>query len=335
MMKVLFLSDLNWHPHLRSISDTEVLQFRESDLQNDRYQRISRYISIVDREQPDLVLLAGDITGDGSCGHGFQNALKIFFLLLESRKIPSYFISGNHDPYKNYDDLLAFTNQLSMPEEISNRTVSAHGLNVVGINFDCSASKTKLNQWLAGLENTKPDICLAHSEIKRRIRLFESNASVIVTGHYDRKLMPFQNSVFISLDNDWDEVSYSTAVFDNHKLMSASFHIRQNENTTLTLQQKSDVDSLNSIMTVSGHPALDLYKIESYPDSALKDDSGENWVYLKHLRGVNLRKAYKTLWKTKNEIELDEGDLEFSKVYKLPVTANYKISKSLMNDYLK
>jgi len=93
MEKVLFLSDLNWHPHLRSISNAEVLQFTESDLQKDRYQRITRYISIVDKEHPDLVLLAGDITGDGSCGHGFQNALKIFFLLLESRKIPSYFIS--------------------------------------------------------------------------------------------------------------------------------------------------------------------------------------------------------------------------------------------------
>jgi len=231
--------------------------------------------------------------------------------------------------------LLAFTQHLSYPEEISNKIVNFKGLNIMGVNFDCSASMTKLKQCLVDLKDTPIDICLAHSEIKRRIRLFETNAAVIVTGHYDRKLMPFHNSIFVSLDNDWEEVSYATALFKNQSLISASLHIRQDHNTTLTLQQKSDSKTPNAVMTANGHPALDLTKIESYPDSALKDDSGENWVYLKHLRGVNLRKAYTTLWKTKQNIELDTADLAFNKIHKLPVTANYKISKSLMNDYLK
>jgi len=332
--KILILSDLNWHPHLRSISDTEVSDFLESDLTNERYQRISRYISIVDKENPEIVLLSGDITGDGSCGHGFQNALKIFFLLLETRKIQSYFISGNHDPDKNYSDLLKFTHQLSFPQEISNQMINYKGLNILGINFDCSASLTRMKQMLSDLEGLPVDICLAHSEIKRRIRLFETNASLIVTGHYDRKLMPFMNSIFISLDNDWEEVSYATAVFQNGYLLQASLHIRQDQNTTLTLEQKKEAKARSSIMTANGQPALDLEKIESYPDSALKDDGGENWVYLKHLRGINLRQVYTTLWKTKNEIGLDIHDLALSDVYKLPVTANYKISRSLMNDYL-
>lgn len=334
-VKILILSDLNWHPHLRSITNAEVIGFSESDLSKERYQRIWRYFDIVIKEKPDLVLLSGDITGDGSCGHGYQNALKIFLLLLESRKISSRFISGNHDPDPYYSDLLSFVKDLAFTEEISNRIVQFKDLSIVGINYDCTRSLTKLNAMLKECHSNKPQICLAHSEIKRRIRLFETGADLIATGHFDRKLMLFDDSVYISLDNDWEEVSYGTAVFQKDILKEASVNIRQDSSTTLTLTQLSGSKSLQHIMTANGQPALDLHKIEGYPDSALMDDSGENWVYLKHIRGINLAQAYTSLWKTKNGVPFTENDLPFNNVYKLAVNAKYKISKVFINDYLK
>jgi len=123
-MKVLFLSDLNWQNHLRSISDDEVYNFKISHLKKTRFQSIAKYFSIVEYEAPDLVLFAGDITGDGSCGHGFHNAFKLLLLLLEHHSIPSKFISGNHDPNLYYKQLLAFIPSLKFCEEISNKKVT-------------------------------------------------------------------------------------------------------------------------------------------------------------------------------------------------------------------
>lgn len=334
-MRIVILSDLNWQAHLRSISDQEIAEFSEADLQKDRYERIARYFSIVVKEKADLVLLAGDITGDGGCGHGFQNALKILLKLFEERGIYSKFISGNHDPIENYDDLLQFTAQLKYTEEISNTNCTFKGLHILGVNYDCSASLSRLKQLFADHKDKAFHICLAHSEIKRRLRLFHTNAQLIVTGHYDRKLMPFQQSMYIALDNDWAEVSYATAEFTKKGLVNASLNIRQDPQTTLTLKQDIPIAIENHIMTANGHPALDLSKIETYPDSQLTDDGGESWVYLKHLRGVNLRRAYHTLSTLKRGDKLSPRDLTRSQVYKLKVTDKYKISKTMISDYLK
>ena len=334
-MRVVILSDLNWHAHLRSISEHEIAEFSEVDLQKDRYERIARYFSIVIKEQADLVLLAGDITGDGGCGHGFQNALKLLLKLFEGRGISSKFISGNHDPIENYDDLLQYTAKLKYTEEISNTSCTFEGLHILGINYDCSASLSRLKQLIADHQDTTFHICLAHSEIKRRLRLFHTKAQLIVTGHYDRKLMPFQHAMYIALDNDWAEVSYGTAEFNKKGLVSASLHIRQDPQTTVTLKQDYPIAIENHIMTANGHPALDLSKIETYPDSQLTDDGGESWVYLKHIRGMNLRKAFHTLSTLKRGGELSPTDLTKAEIYKLRVTDKYEVSRSMIADYLK
>lgn len=334
-MRVVILSDLNWQPHLRSITEHEIAHFTDADLRKNRYERIARYLSIVVKEKADLVLLAGDITGDGGCGHGFQNALKLLLQLFEKRAIPSKFISGNHDPIENYDDLLSFTDQLNYTEEISNKSCVFKGLKLLGINYDCSASLSRLKQTIAAHADNSFHICLAHSEIKRRLRLFDTNAQLIVTGHYDRKLMPFRDSLYVALDNDWAEVSYATADFNKEGLTQASIHIRQDPDTTLSLTQTVQSDTENHIMTAHGQPALDLSKIENYRDSDLTDDGGESWVYLKHLRGNNLRQVFHTLWTIKKGGELAESDLSKSEIYKLRVTDKYKVSKSMIGDYLK
>lgn len=334
-MRVVILSDLNWHAHLRSITDEEISNFKEAYLKKNRYERIARYFSIVKREKADLVLLAGDITGDGGCGHGFQNALKLFLKLLENRQTHSRFISGNHDPSEFYDDLLSFTDQLKFTEDISNKSCDFNGLKILGINYDCSSSLSRLKQTTAANEGTSFHICLAHSEIKRRLRLFHNNAQLVVTGHYDRKLMPFNQSIYIALDNDWTEVSYATADFTENGLTQASIHIRQDPETTLCLTQNYPADTENATMTANGHPALDLSRIENYADSQLMDDGGESWVYLKHLRGKNLRQAFQTLWTIKSGGELADSDLTRSQIYKLRVTDKYKISKTMISDYLK
>jgi len=332
-MKVLVLSDLNWHPHLRSISDHEIEHFRLSDLQKQRYERINRYFKVVTKEKPDLVLFAGDITGDGSCGHGYQNAMKLFLLLLENQQIQSLFISGNHDPLVNYDDLSLFASKLTYSTEISNRLVTINGINVLGVSFRCSASKSSFNKVVKAYSENKIDICVAHAELKRRVRLFDTKAQLIVTGHYDRKLCAIESSHYISLDNDWDAFSYAVARFEGNHLRQSTIKVKADQSTTFSYQLNIAAAANNKIL-VNGQPALDLDNIESYPTESLVTDDGTSLAYLKFLRGQNYINLIETMRSFKNS---DQSDLDLVKVenlFQLEITPTYKVSKHLIKDYV-
>ena len=64
---ILVLSDLNWSAHLRGLTAEDVYAFTEEDLESHRFERIRRYFEIILKENADLVLFAGDVTGDGFC----------------------------------------------------------------------------------------------------------------------------------------------------------------------------------------------------------------------------------------------------------------------------
>ena len=179
------------------------------------------------------------------------------------------------------------------------------------------------------------DILLAHSELKRRIRLIELNAKVICTGHYDRKMFMHREQVFISLDNDWAEVSYATLDWGSNP--KVCFKVKQNKDTTFSLEENWALlveKTRNETLLVNGNPAIDLNVIESYPDEALIDDSGESLLYLKYLRGTNYSKALETLMKVKNKETLEDEDLSLTELFGFAIAPNYRISRRLIFDYL-
>ena len=332
-MKVVILSDLNWRDHLRDLQWNDVLQFTEADLDNPAFERIARNYQIIIQEQAELVLLAGDITGDGFCGHGFQYALLALVSLLEQKGIPSAYITGNHDPSPYFDEFVEGSKQFKLTHHISNKLITINGLNVLGINFHCTKSKSSLNKVLIENKETPVHICLAHSEIKRRIRLFDTHAQLIVTGHYDRKLFPFRQSVFISLDNDSEEVSYATAVFENGELLESSICIRQNEHRTIYLPYKIN-QAISPYLFSEGKAVASFDKLEAAHDSSFRDDEGNDWTYLKYLRGLNHRAAYESLYYYKKEKMELEGLLPLSDIHKLKISPGYRISSLFIRDYI-
>jgi len=171
-MNLLILSDLNWHAHLRSMSKSEIENFDATRLTLDRYQRIRRYLQIIEEEKAEVVLFAGDVTGDGFCGHGFQYAFLLLLTLLEQRKIQSYFISGNHDPSANYQVVVDQVKNFQFTQEISDQLVQFNGINILGINYNQSKSKRTLKAFIKKHQEGA-DIVVAHSQLKRRIRLFD------------------------------------------------------------------------------------------------------------------------------------------------------------------
>ncbi len=332
---IVILSDLNWDAHLRSITPQEIINFQLDDLSLDRYERVRRYFEIVKREKADLVLLAGDVTGDGFCGHGFQYALILLLSLFEKEKIPCLFISGNHDPDENFDIVKDWIQNFTQVNEISSKLVNVLGLKILGVNYDTSKSKASIKKLLK--ENTEDiDIILAHSTIKRRILHFDFNTDYIITGHYDRKLLAHRNTVFIALDNDSEEVSYAVitknAKFTDH----VSLKIRMDRETLFSLSDSFDQlnsTNRNSILEVNGHPTFDLLKLENASAQSLARD-GAHFLFLKYMRGINYSCSLDTMYRMKNKITPELGDLSLNQLHGLPITANYKISESMIEDYL-
>ncbi len=335
-MKVLILSDLNWHTHLQSMTAEEVISFEESRLSLDRYQRIKRYLEIILVEKVDIVLFAGDVTGDGFCGHGFHYAFSLLLTLLERRRIPSFFISGNHDEPEYYDKVIELTKDYQYVREISNQSIEIAGLKILGINYDCSKSKRSLKTFIKKQEEGQYDLLVAHSPLKRRIRLFDLPCQYIITGHYDRKLCMHRDTVFIALDNDSEAVSYAIIEKNVGRRDLVHFKVKENAQTIYRFTEETyqllEGNRTNTLV-LNEQRTLNLDQIEAAPINQLVTDKGD-YLYFKYLRGANYVKSLNTLYKTKQKIPLSTQDLDLAQVEDLPIIDTYKISESMIVDYL-
>jgi len=300
-LRIVVLSDLNWSSWLKTITASELEDFNLGKLNIDRYERIKRYYDIIIKEEADLVLFAGDVTGDGFCGRGFHLAFVLLLKLLDEKNIESVFISGNHDVSPYYDYLLEHVKDFKYTQDTSGKLTTVRGLKILGVSYDTSKSKRALKSLIRS--NTEPvDIVLAHSTIKRRIRHFDFKTQYIFTGHYDRKLFMHRQIAYVSLDNDSDEVSY--AVLQKTKLSGDNIQIKIRRDATTTFSFKERVSDLlannrNSILCVNDKPSFDLIKLENASDLPLG-------IY----------------------------DLTLNQIHGLPITASYKISESMIEDYL-
>jgi len=336
-MKIVVLSDLGWEAHLKTITQRELLGFNLDSLSKLRYASILKYYEIILDEGAELVIFAGDVTGDGSCGHGYHFAFIILLSLLEYKGIQSYFINGNHDEEGYFQTVVEYTKNFKYTEEISGRIVSYNGLKFYGINFFETLSKTKIKKHLKEVGEEPIDILVAHSTLKRRIRLFDFNTKYIFTGHFDRKLLAHKSTAFVALDNDFSDISYATLQIGDLGESEIAIKVRTTDKTSLSFEE--NVSSLlkgerNSMLKVNGNPTFDLAKIET---ASVKKNSGEGngqYLFLKYLRGINYKKSLVTMDKLKQDIPLSETDIPLLKLKGLPIISTYKISESMIEDYL-
>ena len=334
-MNILVLSDLNWEQHLRSITESEVLSFDPSRISILRYQSIYRYLQIIEAEKADLVLFAGDVTGDGSCGHGFHHAFNLLLSILEQKQIPSLFISGNHDDPRYYNQVVSFTNQLKYSHDINNKVVTVNGLKILGIPYSTSKFKKKLKSLIDANQN-QHHIVLAHAQLKRRIRLFDIPTKYIFTGHYDRKLCAHRATVFTALDNDSSEISYALLQFNQNDSDKIHFKIKPNNEVVFNLSENCEQlieGNRNPILKINESQDINLLEMEAAPYHALINERG-NYLYFKYLRGQHYVNSLNTMFKIKNKLPLSEDELTLEQIFQLQITDAYKISQSLIEDYL-
>ncbi len=334
-MKIVVLSDMNWEQHLRSISRTEVDSVTLETLKKSRYFSIQRYLQIVIDEEAEMVIIAGDVTGDGSCGHGFHHAFMVFLSMLEQLKIPSCFISGNHDEQVYYEQVTQFSEGLKYSHEISNKTKTINGLQILGVPYETTYSKSKIKNLLNTFQDNY-DVVVAHSQLKRRIRLFDLDAKLVLTGHYDRKLMGFSGATFISLDNDDREMSYAT-INTYEGGFNASICIKNTDDEIFRFTESSDkIQSLerSHVLNMNNVPSTDLRILEMHSENSLLDKDYEQSGYQKYIRGVQYLQLLERLRFVKNDESLRPTLSVMSQFIDTQITANYRVSESLIIDYL-
>lgn len=311
-MKILVLSDLHWASPLKSTSNHTVNKFCKEDLGKKKYQVIQQYWSFVEEHQPNLVLFAGDITGDGGCGHGYQNAMKILLKTLEERKIPSFFISGNHDEVAYYQELVAFSEGLTYSKDISDQVVDFQGIKILGIPYSTSTRKSALQQ-LIKKTTEKVAIVLAHAELKRRTWLFDLHTDCIITGHFDKKMSWIDNKVFVSLENDFPSISYCCLEMEKENVVAVDYFLVDNNRTTNFRQQAKD-------WTHNKGTAPKMGKLFGELDR-------------NYLQGQNLKEAIERIRAVKNKKEL-LSPKELKHLLSLKFAEQHKISKTMLVDYV-
>jgi len=229
-MKILILSDLEWNKESKQVSDEDIDTFPiTKDFSSEehrlifrsmKYRTFWRYRSIIEDAKPDVLLLAGDITGDGSCGHGFHKPLFLLLRYLESNKIMTFFIGGNHDDPKYFKYILERTKKYKYVKYIAGEVIDFKGIKILGLDFEDTFNKTRLKSFLS--KNYALDIVLSHCHLHRRAWLFDFNTKYVITGHWDQNIGQVDNKIFISLVNDTPEdINYVTIELNKeHELIT-------------------------------------------------------------------------------------------------------------------
>jgi len=335
-MKILVLSDLYWNSSSKKITNEDLVNFVEAGVPSysEKFRNVIDYWKVIVNENPDLVLLAGDITGDGSCGHGYHMPFLTLVSLLEKAKTPTLFLRGDNDLDSYYDFASKVVTHYTYVNEVSDQVVKHKGINILGLSFQATRNKGSLKAYI-NHRDEPIDILFCHSELKRRTHLFESNAPIIITGHFDNKLCCIDNKIFVSLSNDSSIINYCTLNLAEESEVAYHFLDRKNQSRISLREKLRDLLSKrsNNLITMDGVP-LPIEEFEKLPLPKSREEKDKNALAfaIKFLRGHNYSNAIELLRSSK--VENNYKVKEIAKARKAYITPNHTLSKSMIMDYL-
>ena len=198
-MKILAFSDMFWNPMPIKISLDLTLLSPMEILNMDDFAKVKFYYDIVVQHKPDIIVLCGDITGDGFCGRGHSNSLIAFLKLTSDLKIFVRFVRGNHDLDEEINKVNSFFENSIYVRELTQEPEEIAGYSFVGIAFNEISNKTRLKR---SYITHNADFIITHAPSNMRLNLFNMNSKYIFTGHYDLKVLNANDKIFVSLDND-------------------------------------------------------------------------------------------------------------------------------------
>ena len=337
-VKTLILSDLNWNLDSKKISldDLDALNKSRRKGYGSRFSSVDKYWSIIQEEQPDLVLLAGDLTGDGSCGHGFHYAFLYLLSLLNYAPIQTYFIQGDNDLEEYYSIVRIESKYMANVQEISNKSIHFKNLKILGIPFLTTNDKKALKECLTNNKEIHHDILLCHSALKRRTHLFKSKADMIITGHFDNKFCSIRNSILLSLSNDSDILNYCTLLHrTNNTRISYTFLNPRRKRKITYSELGSEVlnDNERALLTIDSVPIhISQFEKLVLPNNQYEKEKNALALSLKFLRGKNYKAAIEMMYEYRQGANVESSELK--KLMRRFFTSKHKLSKSMLIDFI-
>ena len=329
----LVLSDLNWHIDSKRVNREDILLLYESSIvpQSNRFRTITIYLEIIKSVTPDIVIFAGDVTGDGSCGHGFQNAFFYLLTALQLKGTETLFIKGDNDLEQYYTSVTNNISHLTLIQEISDKAIKIRGLKILGLGFDTTADKKRMQQILDTHSKKSYDIIVCHAQLKRRTFLMKLNCKCLVTGHFDNKLFKIDGKVFLSHSNDSEVINYSMiSTSSGISTYTYVFH-----HTRKRLEIKYVLSPINAdTLVINDVPVgIEQYENLKLPQSSYDKDKNALALSVKFLRGQSYKKVLKLMHNLKaGKLEMEKTLL--TKYLDKQIIAKHKLSRTMLADYL-
>jgi predicted MPP superfamily phosphohydrolase len=143
------------------------------------YRFSRRIVAILDREQPDIVFLAGDVY-DGTAAD--VNLLAKPFAGVTAR-LGTYFVTGNHEEFGD-DKLYLEGLRRAGVRVLENERVSVDGLQIVGVSYRTLATPDRFLSAMrkADLDKNRASVLLAHAP-NRLWEAEQAGISLQLSGH--------------------------------------------------------------------------------------------------------------------------------------------------------
>ena len=177
-MKIFILSDINWWGWSADLNALE---------------------EFVEEEQPNLIILAGDLVNAGGPLSGWRS-IQNFLSFVDEHRIHTFLIRGNWDETNHYARMMKKFVSSVYVQDISDRLVIFGGISFLGVPYS-TTTDLQLIRSLKSRLHDPVDFVIAHAELKRRVWLFELNPKVFISGHSDVQLCQIRKTVFISIDS--------------------------------------------------------------------------------------------------------------------------------------
>ena len=191
-LRIAVLSDLHAHNH--SISNNKI-------------------ISKIDRIDPDIVLVMGDMYTRRSDWNLIEIPVKLMTSIVE-KDFPVYFVTGDHDTSKKYVNELekAGVHVMNYKEEITN--VNGNNLKIMGIDNVYYSSTFDLTKEFTPDESCY-NILLAHIPNYKKFAEFGADLTVCADTHGGIVRLPFIGTMYDALTERWfPKLTSSEPVYD-------------------------------------------------------------------------------------------------------------------------
>lgn len=191
-MKILNISDICFPSILLGKNKNYVEKYFKKN-----NNELLNLTSLIEKENIDLVLIAGDVMGDVSAD--YYSGVFIWLLnYFEEKGIYCYFVAGNHDVDICYKEIVSSIANYKFIKEISGQLINHNNLKILGLSYFHTENISQLKSIIS--EKKTIDILLCHSQNKRIPFLFDFKTKYIVTGHYDLIFGNISNQIIIAIN---------------------------------------------------------------------------------------------------------------------------------------